>query len=500
MLAALSRVVVTACLAVFAAPPSMSGPLRLDDELSGTSAIGSNFSTVARTYTARDVGFAEGADPSVGGLARRLDEIRAYVPNGQPFIRLDLNWAYLESCRGCALRWDRTDAQVDAAVARGMRVLMVLAYAPAWVNGGHDSDKWFPTEDAAWESITRRTVRHYTGQVFAYEVWNEPNNSTFGDYEGDRKKRYWQLVSLAYRSIRPLCSTCTVLAGGSGTGAVGGDSTANPDESALWLDWAYKNGYGGYFDAIAHHPYPAANSGKGPAESECVNRYWNMFGPPEEDRPCGELAYVRSVMVRHGDSEKRIWGTEWGYPTSGAPVGQPLATVRDFMVQGVRMWRALSYTGPLFLYSYRDACVDRDDMECNFGVVREDFTPKEPLYTDLAAAMSAWPASLTSGQSLYVGEAMRSPDGRYELWLQEDGNLVLYSAAGVVVWESGTRGAVRLHNQADGELILYRADGVVVWSTGTAGVGSSTCWLQNDGNLVLYLDADGTPKWASKGL
>jgi len=53
---------------------------------------------------------------------------------------------------------------------------------------------------------------------------------------------------------------------------------------------------------VTHHPYPAANSGFGPSRPECVTRWWNMFGPPDER--CGELAAVRAVMIRHGDSAK----------------------------------------------------------------------------------------------------------------------------------------------------------------------------------------------------
>jgi hypothetical protein len=33
----------------------------------------------------------------------------------------------------------------------------------------------------------------------------------------------------------------------------------------------------------------------------------------------------------------------------------------------VQTGRALSYASPLFLYSYRDGCVDAADPQCNFG-------------------------------------------------------------------------------------------------------------------------------------
>jgi hypothetical protein len=110
------------------------------------------------------------------------------------------------------------------------------------------------------------------------------------------------------------------------------------------------------------------------------------------------------------------------------------------MVEGVAMWRGLPYAGPLFLYSYRDACGDAGNPECNFGVVREDFTPKEPLYTDLAATLTdTWQPSLASGQRMRRRSSLLSRDGRFQLWLQEDGNLVLYrNRDGAPTWDSGT--------------------------------------------------------------
>jgi hypothetical protein len=67
----------------------------------------------------------------------------AFLPGGSAFVRVDLNWWYVQPCRGCPLRWDRLDPVVDGAAARSMRVLVVLGYAPPWANGGSADDKWF---------------------------------------------------------------------------------------------------------------------------------------------------------------------------------------------------------------------------------------------------------------------------------------------------------------------------------------------------------------------
>jgi len=309
-----------------------------------------------------------------------------------------VDWWYVQDCAGCALRFDRLDPVVTAAAASGMRVLLILDYSPPWANGHPGQGTWFPTSDSAWAAIVDAVVAHFGSQVQAYEVWNEPNQQMFGNY-GDgsstaRKARYWQLVKIAYQRVHAGCPGCVVLAGASATGTpVTPSAERNTNESAAWLKWGYTHGYQPYFDAVTHHPYPAWNSGFGPARPECSIRWWNMFGP--NDPACGELAAVRAVMVRYGDTTKRIWATEWGYPTAGN-AGLSAAAVRDYAVQGVSMWRALDYTGPLFLYSYRDqaavsgqSCAGQPtNPECHFGVSDMYGAPKEPIFSDLAAKLA----------------------------------------------------------------------------------------------------------------
>lgn len=463
--------------------------------LAGLGAVTLPASAEPVTFTKDDVGFSEGA--ATAGLVDRLDAMDAYVGAKKPMLRLDLDWWKVQDCATCPPDFAHLRPIVDAAHERGMPVLLILAYSPPWATGGR-GDKFFPADDAAWRRIVDATVAEFKGKVQAYEVWNEPNLTAMGNYGdgsvGARRLRYWQLTRIAYERVHAGCADCTVLAGAS---AVGDQISAsrNDNESAQWLQWAYANGYGTSFDAVAHHPYPAWNSGLGPSRRECTTRWWNMFGPP--DAKCGELAAVRDVMVRNGDSAKKIWGTEFGYPSAGDGITKlAAATVRDHLEEGIRMWRALDYTGPLFLYSFRDtvACTG-NSPECHFGLTDTAGRPKQPMYDDVATALNGTllPA-LATGRSLHRQSALRSADGRFHLWLQGDGNLVLYRGS-TVLWARTGLKAVRLTNQADGNLALFDGTGKRVWASGTAGKGASRLLLQPDGNLVLYPAA--TPARAS---
>jgi len=107
---------------------------------------------------------------------------------------------------------------------------------------------------------------------------------------------------------------------------------------------------------------------------------------------------------------------------------------------------------------------------------------------------------LRAGRRLSVGQSVRSPNGRFQLKLQEDGNLVAYLADNEgQVWSAGTGGtggSNYLKMQKDGNLVLYAKRGEPLWATGTGGQGGRCLMLQDDGSLVIYARG-GEPVWAS---
>jgi hypothetical protein len=108
---------------------------------------------------------------------------------------------------------------------------------------------------------------------------------------------------------------------------------------------------------------------------------------------------------------------------------------------------------------------------------------------------------LRAGEQLIPGQRLVSPDGRFGLSVEENGNLVLTEyATGIVRWQSGTAGtpAARLALGSEGHLVLYGLDLVPIWKSGNTASGGTSAALGNDGTLVLYR-ADGTAAWRSTG-
>lgn len=116
---------------------------------------------------------------------------------------------------------------------------------------------------------------------------------------------------------------------------------------------------------------------------------------------------------------------------------------------------------------------------------------------------------LPAGTVLEKGETYTSPDGKYRIVMQEDGNLVVYQKQAdgkeTPIFATGTHVnnpyrlgvGERAVMQTDGNLVVYSQAGGAVWASDTAGDTNAQLALQNDGNLVIY-GKDGAV-WDARG-
>ena len=95
--------------------------------------------------------------------------------------------------------------------------------------------------------------------------------------------------------------------------------------------------------------------------------------------------------------------------------------------------------------------------------------------------------SETASFRLNAGQSHVSPDGRFSLIMQTDGNLVLYQLGVAALWATGTSGPnFYAVFQTDGNLVVYTSGNSPVWSSATGGNTRAYLSVQNDGNTNIY--------------
>jgi putative glycosyl hydrolase len=106
------------------------------------------------------------------------------------WVRLAAWWRFMERQRG-QIDFGYLDPSVEAALAHGLKVLIVFVSIPAWANGTPPElgiiDKNAalpPTDPQFFRDFVTAVVTRYRGRVGHYEIWNEPNYKEFwnGDY------------------------------------------------------------------------------------------------------------------------------------------------------------------------------------------------------------------------------------------------------------------------------------------------------------------------------
>jgi RHS repeat-associated protein len=99
--------------------------------------------------------------------------------------------------------------------------------------------------------------------------------------------------------------------------------------------------------------------------------------------------------------------------------------------------------------------------------------------------------ALNAPQTLSPGQCLVSQLGQYRLGMETDGNLVLYNLVNgvyTVTWNSATYnhpGAYAVM-QTDGNFVVYSSGGTVLWASGTSGTLSQRLELWDDGRFIIF--------------
>ena len=145
------------------------------------------------------------------------------------WIKQQLQWGVFENQQG-KMDWTGFDAIVNAAHAKGIRVMLSIVTAPQWTHpnlppstpvpgkGGENDPtaiKGPPDDPAAYANFIGQVLDRYQGKIQAIEVWNEQNlvREWRTSPQTLSAKRYVELLSAAYKVIKQRDPSITVISG-----------------------------------------------------------------------------------------------------------------------------------------------------------------------------------------------------------------------------------------------------------------------------------------------
>jgi hypothetical protein len=308
----------------------------------------------------------------------RLDQaLDDAVDLGATWIRNDLSWDDIQNDGPDTYHWQLFDRVLAAAQKRGLQVLPVLAYTPAWARVADCAEaSCAPADPAAFARFADAAARRYAPRgLHVWEIWNEPNLGFWKpEPDPDAYAKLLQAVSPAIRAVDP---TAALLMGGlAATGTSAG--RISPEDFAT----AVLRVAGDAVDAIAYHPYTYPHLA---SDHPLFGTSW--------DRITG----LREVLTRAGHPRMPIWLTETGAPTGGPGAASDGAGGLDVThvteARQATIARDLVTTAAttplvdaLFWYSDRDLGTDSATSENFFGLRRADGSAK-PAYAALRSVL-----------------------------------------------------------------------------------------------------------------
>jgi hypothetical protein len=274
--------------------------------------------------------------------------------SGITSIRVMLPWAGIEPTND-VWQWTAADRVINTAYARGFEVLAVLNSPPGWaVAPGTAPISGRPASPQEFAEFAGAVATRYQGKIAAYQIHNEVNSVTFWGPQPSAAQ-YAELLKAVYPVLKAADPNAVVVAAGLAPLLDFGSWTVNP---VRFVEQMYGAGAGGYFDALAYHPYT----------------YGSMFSqtsPTYMDSPVNQMNRIYQVMVANGDGNKKIWASEYGQPSNKAGDASQAEYLADFL----RAWRDLDYAGPAFIHTLRDYESDDPDADL-YGLFRLDWTPR----------------------------------------------------------------------------------------------------------------------------
>jgi len=328
-------------------------------------------------------------------------------------VRTDAHWAYVERQPNQLKIEPSWQRYLKETARHGLSTQFILGYGNQH-HGGGEKPRSEPVR-AAYNRYVDFVTESLKGQVAYYEIWNE------WDVEDPRDPAFTQdyarLIADAAGIIRQRDPAATVLAG-----AV----TSQGIESGFALR-LLENGLMQSVDGLSLHPYV-----------HC--RGWRRNTP---EAWIDWMAEVDKELTRAAGRPVPLYLTEMAWPSHQGACGIDETLQAAYLARAFFLARTLPNIKGMWWYDFRNDGTDKTEREHNFGLVRQDFTPK-PAYPVLAAI------SEIVGQYAFLGRLENTANDVVMLRFARGEDELL------VAWSTGKPRTVELRGNENNEGITGR--------------------------------------------
>jgi hypothetical protein len=309
-------------------------------------------------------GIADGSLLSLSP-AEQAQQLEAMKAMGVTSVRVDASWYVTQVDGPDSYNWTPLDTAVSAIQRAGLTADLIIDQCPPWAAASGASGQFAqpasPTAFGNWAGAV--ATRYYGKGANYFEIWNEPNIAAFWSPAPD-PAAYTADLKAAYTAIKAVAPSAVVITAGLAPAADSSDSY----DIVTFVQDMYADGAQGYFDGIGDHPYSYPFT----PDNVLLGSAWSEMSQTSPS--------LRSLMVAHGDSAKKIWITEYGAPTSGTEHNVSDAEQSNEMVQAISQAKQLGWIGSVYIYTWEDG-------GDGFGLLTADGGQK-PAYAAVAAALS----------------------------------------------------------------------------------------------------------------
>lgn len=283
----------------------------------------------------------EGLGVNIHFTDPRQGEMKMLAEAGFRWVRMDFSWSGIEKEKG-TYDFSLYDNLVDSLNKYHLKALFILDYGnPLYDHGLSPHSSKAVHAFAQWAAAS---VRHFAGQGFLWEMWNEPNIG------------FWKPKPDVNAYIRLALATAKAIQKVTPEEALIGPATSGFPLD--FLEACFKAGLLKYWSAVSVHPY-------------------RQEGPETVSK---DYKYLRQLISKYASPGKTIpvISGEWGYSAAwkgfdSEKQGRMLA--REFLTN-------LSFKIPLSIwYDWHNDGDNPKEAEHNFGTVAYAYHPNEnPVY------------------------------------------------------------------------------------------------------------------------